>query len=152
MLQDKNAAMVDEMGKLGVIQRSSSVWSSPVVLVANRDDSYRFCIDYRKLNSVTKKDVYQLPRIDDILDTSSGARFFSTLALAAGYWQIALDPETASKAAFITYHGLHECVRMTLGIACPSNISMSHESGFSRLTLEELFCVYQQCVSVLTDL
>ena len=97
VFRDKIADMVDEMENLGVIQRSSSAWTSPVVLVPKKDKSYRFCVDYRKLNSVTKKDVYSLPRIDDILDTLSGAKFFSTLDLAAGYWQIALDPETASK-------------------------------------------------------
>ena len=73
-------------------------------------------MDYRKLNSVTKKDVYPLPRIGDILDTLSGAKFFSTLDLAAGYWQIALHPETASKSAFITHRGLHEFVRMPFGM------------------------------------
>ena len=114
--RDKIAAMVDEMEGLGVIRRSSSAWSSPVVLIPKKDGSYRFCIDYRKLNSVTKKDVYPLPRIDDILDTLSGAKFFSTLDLAAGYWQIELDPDTSAKSAFISHRGLHEFVRMPFGM------------------------------------
>ena len=65
-------------------------------------------MDYRKLNDVTKKDVYPLPRIDDILDTLSGAKFFSTPDLAAGYWQIGLDPATSAKSAFVTHQGLHD--------------------------------------------
>lgn len=82
--------------------------SSPVVLVPKKDHTYRFCGDYRRLNSAMKKDVYRLPWIDDILDTLSGAKYFTTLDLAAGYWQITLDPETLSKSAFFTHEGLHE--------------------------------------------
>ena len=114
--RDKIAAMVDEMEGLGVIRRSSSAWSSPVVLIPKKDGSYRFCIDYRKLNSIMKQDVYPLPRIDDILDTLSGAKFFSTLDLAAGYWQIDLNPDTSAKSAFISHRGLHEFVRMPFGM------------------------------------
>ena len=91
VFRDKIATLVEEMENLGVIRHSASAWSSPMVLVPKKDGNYRFCIDYRKLNSVTKKDVYPLPRIDDILDTLAGAKFFSTLDLAAGYWQIELD-------------------------------------------------------------
>lgn len=83
--QDKIACMVDEMERLGVIRKSTSAWSSPVVLIPKKDGSYCFCIDYHKLNGVTKKDVYPLPCIDDILDTLSGAKFFSTIDLAVGY-------------------------------------------------------------------
>ena len=116
MFHDKIAEMVEEMESLGVIRPSSNAWSSPVVLVPKKDNTYRFCVDYRRLNLVTKKDVYPLPRIDDILDTLAGAKYFTTLDLASGYWQIALDPETASKSAFITHQGLHEFVRMPFGM------------------------------------
>ena len=110
------AKMVEDMEKQGVVRRSSSAWSSPVVLIPKKDGSYRFCVDYRKLNSVTKKDVYPLPRIDDILDTLEGATYFTTLDLASGYWQIGLDPESAAKSAFITHRGLHEFARMPFGM------------------------------------
>ena len=60
------------MEQQGVIQPSSSPWASPVVLVPKKNGTHRFCIDYRRLNSITKKDVYPLPRIDDILDTLEG--------------------------------------------------------------------------------
>jgi len=66
---NKIACMVDEMERLGVIRKSTSAWSSPVVLIPTKDGSYHFCIDYRKLNGVTKKDMYPLPRINDILNT-----------------------------------------------------------------------------------
>lgn len=86
-------------GEMGVIRPLSSAWSSPVMLVPKKDGSYRFCVDYRRLNSITKKDVYPLPRIDNKLDTVGGTCFFSTLHLAAGYWQIKLDPGTSAKSA-----------------------------------------------------
>ena len=109
------AKMVKEMEETGVIKPSSSPWASPVVLVPKKDGTVRFCIDYRKLNSITKKDVYPLPRIDDILDTLGGTKYFSSLDLASGYWQVSLDSESSAKSAFISHKGLHEFVRMPLG-------------------------------------
>ena len=114
--RDKIATMVKEMEEAGVIEPSSSPWASPVVIVPKKDGTYRFCIDYRRLNSVTTKDAYPLPRIDDILDTLAGAKYFSSLDLAAGYWQVGLDKETAAKSAFITHQGLHQFVRMPFGM------------------------------------
>ena len=67
------------MQEKDVIQQSSSPWASPIVLVKKKDGTTRFCVDYRKLNNVTRKDAYPLPRIDLTLDTLSGSRWFSTL-------------------------------------------------------------------------
>lgn len=74
-----------------VIQPSKSPWESPVVLVRKEDGTLRFCIDYRKLNTITKKDVYPLPRIYDTLDRGHGAKYFSSMDLKTGYWQIEVD-------------------------------------------------------------
>ena len=70
-----------------VIQPSVSPWASPVILVTKKDGKKRFCIDFKKLNAVTSKDSYPLPRIDDTLDRLQGTRYFSTLDLMSGYWQ-----------------------------------------------------------------
>lgn len=72
----------------GVIRECSSPWSSPVVLVRKKDGAWRFCVDYRKLNAVTKKDVHPLPRVDDVVDRLQGSHFFSTLDMTSGYWQV----------------------------------------------------------------
>eukprot|EP00794_Sanderia_malayensis_P011722 gene11722-biopygen9393 len=78
---------VADMLAQSVIQPSTSPWASPVVLVKKKDGSYRFCIDYRKLNSITKQDASPLPRVDDLLDALNGYSMFSTLDLRSGYWQ-----------------------------------------------------------------
>ncbi|GFQ68628.1 hypothetical protein TNCT_86801 [Trichonephila clavata] len=67
------------MLKRNIIRPSESPWSSPVVLVRKKDGSWRFCVDYRRLNQVTKKDVYPLPRIDDTLDCLKGVQYFSSM-------------------------------------------------------------------------
>ena len=91
--RDKIEQLVDEMQGRGIIQPSTSPWASPVVLVPKKDGSLRFCVDYRRLNSITKKDVYPLPRIEDIFDTLGGGKFFTSLNLASGYWQVELNEE-----------------------------------------------------------
>ena len=107
---------VKEMYEAGVIRNSTSPWAAPVLIVAKKGGEKRFCIDYRKLNAVTKKDSYPLPRIDDTLDSMHGMRFFTTLDLKSGYWQIELDEKSKEKTAFIVGNGLYEFNRMPFGL------------------------------------
>ncbi len=76
---------IQKMEKEGTIVKSSGPWCSPIVPVKKKDDTIRFCVDYRKLNDVTHKDAYPLPRIDDILEALRGVKYFCSIDLASGY-------------------------------------------------------------------
>ncbi|GBM48452.1 Transposon Ty3-I Gag-Pol polyprotein [Araneus ventricosus] len=104
--------LVQEMVDNGIIEESSGPWASPIVLVKKKDGSTRFCVDYRKLNEITKKDSYPLPRIDDTLDALNGSQWFTTLDLKSGYWQVEVRPEDREKTAFTTGQGLWQFKRL----------------------------------------
>ena len=89
--KDEMERQIDEMMQANVIRPSTSPWAAPVILVEKKGGEQRFCIDYRKLNGLTKKDSFPLPRIDDTLDMLHGKMFFTTLDLASGYWQDELE-------------------------------------------------------------
>lgn len=108
--------LIKEMVDKGTIQPSQSPWSSPIVLVKKKNGTLRFCVDYRKLNAVTRKDAYPIPRIDDTLDTLAGSQWFSTLDLISGYWQVKLDDNDRLKTAFSSPDGLFEFNVMPFGL------------------------------------
>ena len=109
--------LLQEMLKRNVISPSKSPWASPVVLVKKKDGTIRFCVDYRKVNNVTTKDVYPLPRVDDTLDTLAGSVWFTTLDLKSGYCQVEVTPEDCAKTAFCTQEGLYEFNVMPFGLS-----------------------------------
>ena len=108
--------LLQDMLSKNVIRPSSNPWASPIVLVPKKDGGIRFCIDYRKVNSVTRRDAYPLPRVDDTLDTLAGARWFSTLDMLSGYWQVELAEEDKEKTAFCTSEGLFEFNVLPFGL------------------------------------
>ncbi|XP_068115085.1 zinc finger protein 658B-like [Hyperolius riggenbachi] len=103
---------IEEMLQLGVIQKSSSPWAAPVVLVPKKDKTTRFCVDYRRLNDITTTDVYPMPRIDELLDQLASASYLTIMDLSRGYWQIPFVPNARGKSAFITPFGLYELTVM----------------------------------------
>ncbi len=108
--------MVDDMLSKGIIEPAHGPWASPIVLVRKKDGSTRFCVDFRKVNEVTRKDAQPLPRIDDTIDALEGAKWFSTLDLASGYWQVEVDPRDREKTAFPTPYGLYQFRVMPFGL------------------------------------
>ena len=105
------------MLEMDVIESSKSTWSSPVCLVRKKNGSYRFCVDYRQLNAVTKKDAYPLPYISSILDQLRNAKFISSIDIKSAFWQVDLTPESREFTAFtIPGRGLYHFKRMPFGL------------------------------------
>ena len=106
-------ADIQEKLDIGAIHKMHSLWSSAVVLAWKKDGSLRFCINLRKLNNQTVKDAYLLPWIDETLDSLQGSKWFSSLDLKSGYWQVKMDEESKPLIAFTEGPlGFCECKRM----------------------------------------
>ncbi|UYV67936.1 hypothetical protein LAZ67_5002546 [Cordylochernes scorpioides] len=128
---------IDEMLTEGIIRPSSSPWSFPVILVKKRDGKYRFCVDYRKLNNVTVKDVYPIPRIEEVMDTLQGSTYFSAIYLRSGYWQVEVEERDKEKTAFTTAHGLYEFNVMPFGLCnAPATFERNMENMLGNLRWE----------------
>lgn len=123
----------------GIIKHSKSPYASAVVLVSKRDGSLRLCVDFRKLNAKVVRDSFPLPRIDESLEALQGARYFSSLDLAHGYHQVAMDPNSVEKTAFRVPFGLYEFTRMPFGLAnAPSTFQRVMEQCLGDMNLSEL--------------
>ena len=132
-------AEIKKMLDTGVNEPSNSPWSSLVVLVIKKDGSIRFCVDYRVLNSLTVKDVYPFPRVDECLDALSGCKWFSSMDLNSGFWEVGLHPEDRDKSTFATSLGLFQFLFMPIGLAnSPSTFEKLMEDVPKGLQWEEL--------------
>ncbi|KAL0901934.1 hypothetical protein ABMA27_007079 [Loxostege sticticalis] len=108
--------MVDELIQNDIVEESSSPYASPILLVSKKGGGQRLCVDYRELNRRTVKDHFPLPLIEDQIDQLSGSKFFTSLDLTSGYYQIPLKPDCKYLTAFITPNGLYQFKRMPFGL------------------------------------
>ena len=111
---------VDDLRKHGQVKESNSNWHSPVVLVKKANsEEYRFAVDYRKLNKISKPQAYPMPRLSDIFDAigEANAQYFTSLDLGKAFWQVPLSEESKARAAFITYDGIYEFQTMPFGLS-----------------------------------
>ena len=119
---------IDTMLERNMIEMSSGIWSSPVVIVKKKDNTHRFCVDYRKLNAVTEKQSMCLSNIDNVMEIMHGKRYFSALDLCSGFFQVELHEESQEKSSFITPWGCYKWKVMPQGAS-------GSPSTFARLSM-----------------
>ncbi|XP_015435727.1 PREDICTED: uncharacterized protein LOC107191251 [Dufourea novaeangliae] len=115
--REKVREIISELMTNGIIRGSTSSYASPIILVKKKNGEDRMCIDFRALNRITIKDKYPLPLIDDQLDRLGDAKYFTTLDMASGFYQIPIAEDSIEKTAFVTPDGHYEFLRMPFGLA-----------------------------------
>ncbi|HKR06791.1 MAG TPA: reverse transcriptase domain-containing protein, partial [Bacteroidia bacterium] len=114
--KEKVTQMIEQFLRQGVIEPSNSPWCSPITLVGKKDGTIRFCIDFRRLNSVTIKDAFPIPNIDSILASFANKKYFTSLDLYSGYWQIPLTDDAKQKTAFAVPAGFFQFKVLPFGL------------------------------------
>ena len=138
--------LINEMLAANVIEPSTSPRASPVCLAKKPDGSYRFCVDYRRVNAVSRKDAYPIPDIQDPFDSlRGGAKYFATIDLLSGYWQIGMTPKAQERSAFCTRRGLYHFNCMPFGLSSAPAIFCRL---MNRVLRDHVWCI---CLCYLDD-
>ncbi|EYC34973.1 hypothetical protein Y032_1220g3764 [Ancylostoma ceylanicum] len=150
-IRKKLRELLEDLENRKIIEKSSSAWAFPIVLVEKKDGSLRLCVDYRELNKRIKLDSYPLPTIDAVLQSLAGKRFFSTLDLCSGYWQIPLSADAREKSAFTTTEGLFQFRVTPFGLSTsPPVFQRLMDSVLHDLLGADVFC-YIDDIIICTD-
>ncbi|EYC18252.1 hypothetical protein Y032_0028g1760 [Ancylostoma ceylanicum] len=143
--------MLKDLEKRDIIEKSHSDWAFPIVLVEKKDGGIRLCVDYRELNKRIRQDSYPIPTIDAILQSLAGKKYFTTLDLCSGYWQIPLEENTKHKSAFTTPEGLFQFKVTPFGLSTsPAVFQRLMDTVLSGLLGQEVFC-YIDDVMICTE-
>ncbi len=137
---------VNEMLNSKIIRKSKSAWAFPVVLAMKSDGTWRFCVDYSKLNKYVPRDSFPLPNMDDHLDRLGKAKIFTVIDLASGFWQIPVEESDKEKLAFITPFGTFEWNYMPFGFV---NAPSIFQRAISETLESEL---YVSCLVYVDDI
>ena len=138
-MREEMERQIKELLENGLIEPSTSEWRSPVVMLKKPGDAgYRFAIDYRKVNAVSEKTSFPLPRLDDVWDAIGEAKatYFTVLDMASGFWQLPLHPDTKHKSSFITQQGQYQWTRMPMGL---SNATTTFQMTMSKVFGDLIF-------------
>ena len=138
---DAEDEILNDMLETGVIKPSNSSWASPVCLVHKKDGTFCFCIDYHRVNAVSKKDVFLIPDIQDALDDLRGAKYFATFDLLSGYWQLSITEKAKERSAFCTRRGILQFTQMPFSLSgAPGSLCRLMSSVLRDLLWEICLC------------